>query len=399
MAKPKVLMILTRPLSTQPQSGREKINLFIYQSLLAVANIEVAQYHHLLHSKRLGALIYAGFRFLWGQFTGKRLPLQALLFSDKTEINRLVQAAVSAQPANIFVESERSLLLLTALRKALPTTRIICDFDDLMSRRMEEWASHNNQISLGYIARFIPQSLHKLISGPLAGWLCHYEANTLRSLELACFNYADQIILLSAAEGAMLKDRLAKEQQSKLQVIPPACALETPLLAPAQPIRFVFIGSDSLLQNRQTIDYLVKQWQQLKPQTPLVIYGRMTRSYPDIPNLRFAGFATTLDEVYTTNSVLLAPAFVKGGIKTKVLEALEHGITVVGNPTSWEGIYQPARFADSKTPLISVIQNPKIHLAPFFEESQAACAFLRANTTSDQIALLWQRWCLLPNSV
>ena len=396
VAKQKVLMVLTRPLNKNPQSGREKINLFIHQSLEDAATVEVVEFHHLFRLKHIPGFISAGFKFLTGLVSGKRLPLQALLFSDKREINRIVQIARHFKPDSIFVESERSFLLFKALSAELPTTRIVCDFDDLLSRRMREWASHNNSVSLGYVARFIPTAVQKLINGPLAAWLCRYEAATLSQLEEACFNDADQVILLSSAEEAILMPRLPKHQKAKLHVIPPACNIRKTLKLPNQPLRFVFIGSDSLLQNRLTIDYLVKQWQTLKPVTPLVIYGKMNRQYPAVANLSFAGFADTLDDVYTPNSMLLAPAFVKGGIKTKILESLEYGTMVVGNQISWEGISPIDASEQRKLALQNAIVSPHDHLLPFFDESQAAIMHLQATSTTDQIK---QRWlnCMLPN--
>lgn len=396
MAKQKVLMVLTRPLNQSPQSGREKINLFIHQSLEGAAKVEVVEFHHLFRLKHIPGFISAGIKFLTGLASGKRLPLQVLLFSDKREISRIVQIAKHFKPDSIFVESERSFLLLKALRAELPNTRIICDFDDLLSRRMQEWASHDNSVSLGYVARFIPTAVQKLISGPLAAWLCRYETATLSQLEVACFDYADQVILLSSAEEAILKPQLPKNQKAKLRVIPPACNIKKTVKAPIEPLRFVFIGSDALLQNRLTIDYLVKQWQTLKPVTPLVIYGKMTRQYPAVANLHFAGFADSLADVYTPTSVLLAPAFVKGGIKTKILESLEYGTMVVGNQISWEGISLTDASEPRELALQNVMENPNDHLMPFFDESQAAISHLQLTNTPDQIK---QRWlnCLLPH--
>lgn len=396
MASQKVLMVLTRPLNKSPQSGREKINLFIHQSLEDVATVEVVEFHHLFRLKHIRGFISAGFKFLTGLVSGKRLPLQVLLFSDKREINRIVQIAKHFNPNSIFVESERSFLLLKALRAEFPSIRIVCDFDDLLSRRMHEWAIHDNSVSLGYVARFIPTPVQKLISGPLAAWLCRYETATLSQLEVACFDYANQVILLSSAEEAILMPQLPKQQKAKLRVIPPACNIKETLEAPSQPLRFVFIGSDALLQNRLTIDYLVKQWQTLQPITPLVIYGKMNRKYPTVANLSFAGFADTLDDVYTPNSVLLAPAFVKGGIKTKILESLEYGTMVVGNQISWEGIIPTDDSEPRELALQNLIESPHDHLMRFFDESQTAIVHLQATSTPDQIK---QRWlnCLLPN--
>jgi hypothetical protein len=48
-----------------------------------------------------------------------------------------------------------------------------------------------------------------------------------------------------------------------------------------------------------------------------------------------------LNEVYAPGSVLLVPAVLPGGIKTKVLEAFSFGCAVLGNPFAFEGLDIP----------------------------------------------------------
>jgi hypothetical protein len=45
--------------------------------------------------------------------------------------------------------------------------------------------------------------------------------------------------------------------------------------------------------------------------------------------------------VYAPGSVLLVPAVLPGGIKTKILEAFSFGCAVLGNPVAFEGLDIP----------------------------------------------------------
>lgn len=391
MTKPRVLMVLTRPYTNNPTSGREKINLFAHEAATQIATVQVEQFHHLLSTKSPWAIIKAAIRFLLGFLTNP-YSLQALLFSDSQEILRIGNIVNSFKPDVVFIESERSIFLIQALRQRWPDLRIICDIDDLMSRRMTEWGNHGNAISLGYIERHLPALAKNLLAGPLASWICRHEATTLQKVEQQLLAIADRVILLSSKEAALLKEITPVELHSKIALIPPSCEAKQ-INPPTQPIRFIFIGSDALLQNRLTIEYLIDLWQEHNLQAPLAIYGKMRRDYPNLPkSIKFAGFASSLNDVYTANSVMLAPSFVKGGVKTKVLEAMEHGTLVVGNDITFEGIVDPDIHLKipNKHELFEILQNPNAHIGIVFDNGQAIANSVATRFAPVIIAKMWQ---------
>lgn len=392
-------MVLSRPFTDYPTTGREKINAFAHQSLSQIAEVRTEHFRHVLATRNFGAIIKTGFLFIKGLLTSP-YPLQALLFSDPQEIQRIESSVESFKPDAVFVESERTYFLILALRQRWPKLRIVCDFDDLMSRRMTEWASHGNAISFGYMAQFIPATLQKLLSSPLAGSICCYEAATLSVLEQELLELCDKVILLSSKEFELLKKATPRELQSKITLIPPACE-PLPIRRPKQPIRFVFIGSDALLQNRLTIEYLIELWRQYALQTPLIIYGKMTRTYANLPaRIEFPGFAESLVDVYTDHSILLSPSFVKGGVKTKILETMEFGILPVGNAISFEGITSSESFPliDNEAQLISFLQDPSAHLDTFLNVGQMISEEVSKTMATSIICHRWQT-CLLPDLV
>lgn len=390
-------MVLSRPYTDNPTTGREKINAFAHASISQIADVHTEHFRHILATRNTWAIAKAGLRFIQGLLT-KPYPLQALLFSDQREIQRIESIVQSFKPDVVFIESERSYFLISALRKRWPKLRIVCDFDDLMSRRMAEWASHGNAISFGYIARFIPMPLQNLLAGPLAGSICRYEAASLAALEQQLLELCDNVILLSSKETELLKNATPSALQSKIALIPPACEPK-PIKRPVQPIRFVFIGSDTLLQNRLTIEYLINLWHQFAIRSPLVIYGKMTKTYPSLPiSVEFAGFADTLTDVYTNNSILLSPSFVKGGVKTKILEAMEYGTLPIGNAISFEGIADAAAYPliGDQAQLIAFLQDPATHLDTFLNIGRKISEEASKTMATSTICRRWQT-CLLPD--
>lgn len=397
MTRPRVLMVLSRPYTDNPTTGREKINTFAYASISQIAEIHTEHFRHILATRNACALAKAGLRFIQGLFASL-YPLQALLFSDQREIQRIESIVQSFKPDVVFIESERSSFLIKSLRNRWPKLRVVCDFDDLMSRRMTEWTSHGNAISFGYMARFIPAPLQKLLAGPLAGSICRYEAASIAALEQQLLELCDNVILLSSKEAELLKKATPSALQSKITLIPPACEPKQ-IKRPVQPIRFVFIGSDALLQNRLTIEYLIDLWRQYEIRSPLVIYGKMTKTYPSLPiSVEFAGFADTLTDVYTDNSILLSPSFVKGGVKTKILEAMEYGTLPIGNAISFEGIADAAAYPliGDQAQLIAFLQNPATHLDTFLKIGRKISEEASKTMATSIICRRWQT-CLLPD--
>jgi Glycosyl transferases group 1 len=397
MTRPRVLMVLSRPYTDNPTTGREKINAFAHASISQIAEIHTEHFRHILATRNAWTLAKAGLRFIQGLFASP-YPLQALLFSDQREIQRIESIVQSFKPDVVFIESERNSFLIQSLRNRWPKLRIVCDFDDLMSRRMTEWVSHGNAISFGYMARFIPAPLQKLLAGPLAGSICRYEAASLAALEQQLLELCDNVILLSSKETELLKKITPSTLQSKITLIPPACEPKQ-IKRPIQPIRFVFIGSDALLQNRLTIEYLIDLWRQYAIRSPLVIYGKMTKTYPGLPiSVQFAGFADTLTDVYTDNSILLSPSFVKGGVKTKILEAMEYGTLPIGNAISFEGIADAAAYQliGDQAQLIAFLQDPATHLDTFLNIGRKISEEASKTMATSIICRRWQA-CLLPD--
>ncbi|KMZ12659.1 hypothetical protein BHUM_03583 [Candidatus Burkholderia humilis] len=92
------------------------------------------------------------------------------------------------------------------------------------------------------------------------------------------------------------------------------------------------------MQNRLSIEYLLDLWQRAAPDVELVIYGHMIGHYEAVSNVSFAGFAPSHADVYTPQSVALCPAFLAGGIKSKVMEVIAYGCVPIGNAMAFEGL-------------------------------------------------------------
>jgi hypothetical protein len=157
---------------------------------------------------------------------------------------------------------------------------------------------------------------------------------------------ADAIAFTSAYEARLFQRfqrRYAPEANPKYLVLGPSTRdleevpCDTLQRQPPRDLRFIFLGSDALQQNRIAIQEIVKLARENALALPVYIYGQMVRNYEQSENVVVCGFAETLATVYQPGSILLLARSVRGGIKSKVLEAFEHGIPTIGTSSALEG--------------------------------------------------------------
>src|SRR4051794_41611143 len=143
--------------------------------------------------------------------------------------------------------------------------------------------------------------------------------------------------MVNDAEADMLRSAgpcAGGDNRTEIVTIPPPMDRQTgePPLDGArdeQAWRAVFVGSDAYVQNAMAITYLLDLWSKYRPTTPLHIYGRNARRWPQVPNVTFHGYVEDIADAYRGRSFVVYNCQVPGGIKTKVLEAFGYGVPVV----------------------------------------------------------------------
>ncbi len=331
----KIHCIWTRDLDVPYSAGRLKVARRIRAALNASEH-EIS--HHVLatvmDTRRVGDWLRAVLSGI-----GLGLPLQCWLFD--TEDNRRIADSIPGDADVVYFDGIRTIRLLQRLRRRLPQARLIIDLDDLMSRRTDILLQAGEGFSPGYLTEKFPRWLARVLKRT-AGLVLRYERAGLRRWEDRACALADEVVLLSPFEASLLRDRLKGPPRAAIRAIPPpeqVIRLPQTMSAPA---RYVFIGMDTLTQNRLTIEYLLDLWTRAPPPLPLHIYGKMSRRWPQPANVFFHGYVETLAEVYDGRSILFTPSFVGGGVKTKVIEAFAWGTPVIGNDNTFEGMQLPA---------------------------------------------------------
>lgn len=320
-------------------------------------------------------------------------PLQTILYSDPAQRRNVLERLRRLQPRTVYLDTVRCLAFARDIRRALPDCRLVLDMDDLLSRRLEGWRALGSPLALGYVATSAGRMATLLSADPARSLLLRYEINALRRAELLAMELADSVVLVSPHEAALLGARVNRRRRATIAAVPPAKPLQRPSTPRAWPLTFVFIGSDGLLQNRVTIDRLIELWRHSRPASRLEIFGSMQRRYGDLPpGVQLRGFAANLDAVYAPDRVLLAPSYVPGGIKTKVLEAFAYACPVVGNAAAFEGldlVDYPLVCTDDAA-LVALVTAPETCGAAFDVAAEIGRRLLATRHTEARFAQRWR---------
>ncbi len=388
-ARPRVLMVCTRDVPEHAESGRERTMAFILRSLRARGDVEILRLHSVLERRSVGRVLSTLGAAIAGVATGRPLPLQSLLFHDTRQARALVETIERTRPDTVYFDGVRSGALAMRLRARWPGLRLVCDFDDLMSRRMEVLAEARQPISMGYLKKLVPAWVQKhVLDGLVARAIQAYEWRALRQLERRIGQACDDVVLVSSVDAAHLREQ---QPGAAVTVIPPGMAAHRALQPLSRVERFVFIGSDSLLQNRQAIEFLVDLWARVRPATPLHVFGKQAGAYAAVDGVVFRGFVADVASAYEAGSVLLAPSFLSGGVKTKVLEAMSFGVVPLGTAVTFEGIAADCgALAAGPERIAEWVADPARWCASWREHGGAAIAQV---ARSHAEPVLGEQWC------
>jgi hypothetical protein len=398
----RIFALWTRDLDAGEQIGRVNTARAIRTMLAGIAPLTNARLTNVFEDPRpIWSILCSrtAMALLAGLLSFRPLPLQCALFAAAAR--RLPMPEDGKYPDVVYLDGIRTLLWLRRLRKASPGLRIIVDLDDLMSRRYELLARSDLPLSLGYLERALPRPVLSLIRAKsIARLLLWYERLALRRAEKEVLRLADCASLVNSTEASLLR-RMGADTgtpvRAMIATIPPMAKQQRTSRLPALPVQpgewhAIFVGSDTLPQNRLTIAYLVDLWSTTQMKTKLMIYGRQKVHWPVVPNVTFYGYVEDIGDAYKPGSILVCPSLLAGGIKTKVLEAFGYGVPVVGNGLTFEGILPPGYplMIECRSHLVALLQDPGSHAAVLMRAAEIGSAYLAREHSATAYAARWR---------
>jgi hypothetical protein len=104
------------------------------------------------------------------------------------------------------------------------------------------------------------------------------------------------------------------------------------------------------------------------------------------------GYASNLNDVFDGHSVLLTPSFLRGGVKTKVLEAFSRRAPVIGNDQTFESMDlddYPLRINDEDV-LVELLRDPETRRDVFDVAALRGRDYVRAHHAPSVFAERWR---------
>ena len=280
-------------------------------------------------------------------FLRKRLiPFQELIYLFKFYSNcrnvNFREILIQKKIDIIFIESSRLTFILEEINNLIDTKEklIICDMDDMLSRRYSIIRKNNNSISFGFETKNL-YFLSKVINTyAIKHLFLKYEVRALINAESKLKQLCNSISLVSKKEAYYLK----KSKGSNNAYIKNTYSFD-PYFDVEKSYsfsnieRFIFIGSDRQLQNKSSIKNLLKIWSDENINIDLYIFGRIFNNYKTLSKrVFFKGYVSDLSQCYQKNSVLINLTEIEGGIKIKTIQAISRGIPVIGLHNAFDGL-------------------------------------------------------------
>ncbi len=220
---------------------------------------------------------------------------------------------------------------ICGLRHQYRDAIFVCDVDDDYAARLAAWRSAGVGYAPGQLGADLPGWLHWLLSGPAGVALNHIDGlkgrRRARKLRRTC----DAMVFTSPTEAAAESAR--SPARGQILALPPRFHIRRPAITDDRPGRLIFLGTDRLAQNAESLRSITASWQRNQLSEPVHVYG-------DVDSAKWApltvhGYARDIEQAFSPESVLLYPCLISGGIKIKLLEAIEWGVPFL---TTQQGI-------------------------------------------------------------
>jgi len=394
-ASRRITAIWSRDVDTSELAGRTKIICAIRSAMSRKYLVHYLRLHSLVERRDLQTILSTVVTALRTLLSGHLPSLQCLLFCNAEDRASIRRELRESPPDTLYCDGVRTFYLLQSLGDLRARMRIVVDMDDLMSRRMESLGSSEISLSLGYLRDKVPAWLNKAIAnGFMSRFVARYEQAALSHVEDSIGRWADDVVLVSQLEGEILQQRYQKIGcKARVHIIAPPSEVVSPPLTYATFSHFCFIGTDKLPQNKISIQRILDIWSCVHPAAEVHIFGSMVSNWPAVPGVIFRGYAPSLKDVYQDGAVLFVPGGLRGGLKTKVVEAFAHGCAVAGNQISFEGLHlrDYPLIVETEKEMIEFVISPSASLPQMRRAAVIGQEFIRTNLRQESFEQAWYK--------
>ncbi len=268
--------------------------------------------------------------------------LQESLFYSKDTTKKINKAISTFKPELIVADMIRS-------GQFVEDTKIpkILEMDDLLSERYERFSlniSADDNL-LGTFSSILPKNIANLLNLYFKPAVLRYEAKKIRRWEVDAVNNFDVITLVSILEAQKLRSVTGGVN---IFSIPPTVDRIYPRQTAHRTCtcNILFFGNLITNQNLSSIRYIIEKVLPVLDLNGFDYHFSIAGSYDSRaerlveknPNTDLLGFVSSVEDLFMSHDVFLSPISFGSGIKTKILDAMAHGLPVITNDIGIEGI-------------------------------------------------------------
>ena len=167
-------------------------------------------------------------------------------------------------------------------------------------------------------------------------------------IEKSLLSFSDEVIVLSEVDRRFIKKHY-KISDKKIRFIPHKvnkASLESSDIVNALRKKYIkdykniafFLGDLGAIQNKDSVKFIINHLAPHVPRTHFLVAGNNPENLISQQNITFLGFVDSLSAFIMASDVCIAPMSIGSGIKTKVLDYLEHSRPVLATKVAAEGI-------------------------------------------------------------
>ena len=275
----------------------------------------------------------------------------------------------------------------------------ILDLDDLLSERYARLADQQDSRSLlGHFAHELPAPLRTTATW-LANRLLRLEAARLASREKYFGLRASLVTLVSPVEARKLEkvlERRVYNAAMSVAAMPPVADAKDTIAGAV-----VFMGGLEYQPNQEALKHYVEHidpaLRSLGCEIELHVVGSAPvelRPAAHGATVVYLGYVADVAATLRSYPVFVAPILAEGGIKTKVLEAMSHGLAVVATQQAVSGLdlnhCQECQVASTSREFALAVQQLLDNRDMRMRLGKAARAFTEANFSPDVLQEKWR---------
>lgn len=300
--------------------------------------------------------------------------IKGVFSSNPLQLSRFFTKEIASQIQQFTIQNK----IETVIYQGLAMTQYLSNQSNLLKL----YRAHNLEHTIW--ARMAANSSHlikKLFYNTLSASLTRFELKELYKL--------DYFICLNESEANYFADLYQKPTKTiSISIDNPSEKLYS-----EESKGLLFVGSLDWQPNRQALDWFLEEVYSNLNDIPLTIAGKGDFKVSKYHNVKLISNFDKIEDLFSSHRLMIVPLFSGGGIRIKILEAMQFGMPVISTGVGAEGIIDNSNsvfYAEDSREWIDKINEIYHSKSTLKIMSENLKLNYRLNYSSQRIKSLWE---------